>query len=100
MEPDYPIGKGAVLYKTTPDTDDRTELWHVLGVYDEREGNQTYVRLADGTHTEYAWRHIDDVLAMYEPAGWSCRDKPTYILTRKYDREVYPKDFMREELYQ
>lgn len=94
----YPIGKGAVLYREN--TDRQTDLWHVLGVYDERNGSSTYVRLACGTHTEYDWLHIDDVREMFTPAGWSVDTKPTYILTRSVGHKAHPKDFMRQELYQ
>ena len=97
----YPLGSGAVLYATTDEFGTEGELWHVMDVYHaEGGGGGPYVRMWDGTHTVDHWMHIDDVYDMFVPAGWCADKKPTYILTRKYGHEAYPKDLMTPQLYQ
>jgi len=86
------VGRGAVLY----DTRDpharpccaRSEgrcLAHVLGVFEETTTGAVYYKVADGTWTTEEWVHADDLLAIFEPAGWSVTGvKPTYLLTREH----------------
>lgn len=86
------VGRGAVLY----DTRDpharpccaRSEgrcLAHVLGVFEETTTGTVYFKVADGTWTTEEWIHADDLLAIFEPAGWSVTGvKPTYLLTREH----------------
>jgi hypothetical protein len=96
---DYPIGRDAVLYANNGKQTESPKLWHVIDVYEPRSGGSAYVRLTCGTHTEYRWMHIDDVRDLFTPAGWSCKAKPTYIMTRQHGNEAYPKDHMTPELY-
>jgi hypothetical protein len=51
--------------------------------------NEVYFRVQDGTHTTEHWCHQGDLLALYEPAGWSVDTavKPTYALTRRHGVE-------------
>jgi len=89
------VGRGAVLY----DTRDahakpccaRPEgrcLAHVRGVYEETTTGEVYYDVADGTWTTQEWIHSDDLLAIFEPAGWSVTGiKPTYLLTREHGVE-------------
>lgn len=84
------VGRGAVLYDMRPA--DRRPccreggrcLAHVTGVYEETSTGGVYYKIEDGTHTTLEWVHQDDVLALFEPAGWSfpAHKKPTYHLTR------------------
>jgi len=86
------IGRGAVLYDIRdPDRRPCCDqggrcLAHVVGVYQETETDEVCFRVADGTHTTYNWIHQGDLLALYEPAGWSIEPptKPTYVLTRSH----------------
>jgi len=89
------VGRGAVLYDTRR-PEDRTcchkdqgrHLYHVLGVYEETTTGKVYYKVADGTWTVEEWIHGDDLLGMFEPAGWSVTGmKPTYILTRDHGVE-------------
>lgn len=90
-KPTGTIGRGAVLYDTRPasrrpccDRGGRC-LWHVTGVYEETTTGEVIYRVWDGTHTVDEWIHQDDLLALFEPAGWSVIGmKPTYILTRDH----------------
>jgi len=91
------IGRGAVLY----DTRDAKRrpccsvggrcLAHVRGVYEETTTGERYYDVECGTHTTQEWVHEGDLLALYEPAGWSVRtvEKPTYILTREHGVRDY-----------
>jgi hypothetical protein len=84
------IGLGAVLYDARPP--ERRDccrkggrcLHHVTGVYRETTTGETLVEVQDGTHTTRSRFHKDDVVSMFELAGWSIDPtvKPTYILTR------------------
>jgi len=94
---EYPIGRGAVLYAAHGGRG--PELWEVIGVYDARDGTDTWVRLTNGTHTEERWLTITDVRELFAPAGWQADTKPTYTLTRLFDHRAYPKDAMHPELY-
>jgi len=96
----WPIGAGAVLYRTETWHDDEPEMWWVIDVYDARSGSNTYVRLTCGTATYYEWMHIDDVRDLFVPAGWQADLKPTYTLTRQYGHEAYPRDRMAPEVYE
>jgi len=60
-----------------------------MGVYEETSTGNVYYRVSDGTHTTEEWHHQDDLLALFEPAGWSVDTlpKPTYILTRSHGVE-------------
>jgi hypothetical protein len=86
------VGRGAVLYDTRDardrvccGTDKKRHLAHVTGVYEETETGEVYYQVADGTWTTREWIHQDDLLALFEPAGWSVTDmKPTYLLTRMH----------------
>lgn len=90
------VGRGAVLYDTrlprkrpccARDNPGRC-LAHVAGVYEETATGEVYFRVQDGTWTTEEWIHGDDLLALFEPAGWSVVGmKPTYILTRDHDVE-------------
>jgi hypothetical protein len=87
------VGRGAVLYDTRDrrpccDRDDSRCLAHVIGVYEETETGEVYYRVADGTWTTEQWIHGDDLLSLFEPAGWSVTGtKPTYLLTRDHGVE-------------
>lgn len=94
-EPNGRVGPGAVLYDVR-DPDRRPCcreggrcLAHVVGVYEETATSEVYFRVQDGTHTTEHWCHQGDLLALYEPAGWSVptRMKPTYALTRRHGVE-------------
>jgi len=94
-EPNALVGPGAVLYDTR-DPDRRPCcsrggrcLAHVVGVYEETSTDEVYFRVQDGTHTTDHWCHQGDLLALYEPAGWSVDTavKPTYALTRRHGVE-------------
>lgn len=84
------VGRGAVLYDVR-DPDRRPCcrqggrcLAHVTGVYEETTTGEVYFRVEDGTHTTREWVYQDDLLALFEPAGWSVLGyKPTYLLTRE-----------------
>lgn len=89
------VGRGAVLYDVR-DPDRRPCcreggrcLAHVVGVYEETETGEVYFRVQDGSHTTEHWCHQGDLLALYEPAGWSVPTgvKPTYALTRGHGVE-------------
>lgn len=95
----WPVGAGAVLYKNETWHGDEPEMWHVEDVYHPEGSGDPYVHVWDGTHTKDEWLHIEDLQAMYDPAGWSCSLKPTYILTRKMGHRAYPKDCMAPEVY-
>lgn len=86
------IAQGAVLYDVREpnrrpccDRGGRC-LAHVTGVYEETTSGTVYATIEDGTHTTREWHHIDDVLDLFEPAGWTCDigHKPTYLLTRRH----------------
>ena len=89
------VGRGAVLYDNRKPHSQpccaRPEgrcLAHVIGVYEETATCEVYFRVADGTWTTEEWIHGDDLLSIFEPAGWSVTDaKPTYILTREHGVE-------------
>ena len=89
------VGRGAVLYDTREPharpccaRPDGRCLAHVVGVYEETSSGQVYYKVADGTWTTEEWIHGDDLLAIFEPAGWSVTNaKPTYILTREHGVE-------------
>lgn len=89
------IGRGAVLYDTRVPHSRQCctrpggrHLAHVIGVYEETSTGEVYYRVADGTWTTEEWVHGDDLLAIFEPAGWSVTAvKPTYLLTREHDVE-------------
>jgi hypothetical protein len=94
-EPNGRVGRGAVLYDTR-DPNRRPCcrkggrcLAHVVGVYEETSTGEVYFRVQDGTHTTEHWCHQGDLLALYEPAGWSFPTgvKPTYVLTRRHGVE-------------
>jgi hypothetical protein len=88
------VGYGAVLYDTR-DADRRPccaaverprHLYHVTGIREDiRSGAVTFV-VEDGTHTTRETFHADDLLALFEPAGFTLPTgvKPTYILTREH----------------
>ena len=101
IDTDWPVESGAVLYSNRKYDVTDPELWHVIDVYEPRNGIYPYVRIQCGTHTEEYWHNIEDLRSMYTPAGWSVatHKKPTYILTREYDHKAYPKDHMTPELY-
>jgi len=88
-----PIGRGAVLYDQRPahrrpccSRQSGRHLAHVTGVYEETTTGEVYFAVQDGTHTTREWVHQDDLLSLFEPAGWSVRGvKPTYLLTRQHD---------------
>jgi len=92
-EPSGTVGRGAVLYDTR-DARNRSccgedrprHLYHVTGVYEETETGTVRFEVWDGTHTVREWVHQDDLLAIFEPAGWRCPTgwKPTYMLTRDH----------------
>ena len=94
-EPNALVGPGAVLYDTR--NGDRRSccdrggrcLAHVVGVYEETSTDEVCFRVQDGTHTTEHWCHQGDLLALYEPAGWSVDTavKPTYALTRRHGVE-------------
>lgn len=84
------VGRGAVLYDTR-DPERRPCcreggrcLFHVTGVYREVETGELRYEVWDGTHTVREWVHGDDLLAIFDPAGWRwpVGEKPTYWLTR------------------
>lgn len=85
------VGCGAVLYDTRRrehrrccGKERKRHLAHVTGVYEETTTGEVYYQVADGTWTTQEWIHQDDLLALFEPAGWSVTGiKPTYLLTRK-----------------
>ena len=87
------VGAGAVLYDTR--AADRRPccsrggrcLAHVTTVYEDRNGGSPLYEVWCGTHTVREYVLGDDLLALYEPAGWSCttHQKPTYLLTRLHD---------------
>lgn len=87
------VGRGAVLY----DTRDRhhrqccsierdRHLAHITAVYAETTTGEVRFEVWDGTHTVREFVHGDDLLAMFEPAGFTIDTgtKPTYVLTRKH----------------
>jgi transcriptional regulator with XRE-family HTH domain len=85
------VGLGAVLYDTREPhrrpccSDGGRCLAHVTGVYEETTTGEVYYSVEDGTHTTREWVHQDDLLAIYDPAGWSVTGvKPTYLLTRQH----------------
>jgi hypothetical protein len=87
------IGHGAVLYDTRePERrrccieDRRRHLYHVVAVYEEQRSGEVRFSVMDGTHTTREYIHADDLLAAFEPAGFSIPTgvKPTYILTREH----------------
>ena len=86
------VGKGAVLYDTRKPHSrpccSRPQgrcIAHVTGVFEETSTGEVYYHVWDGTHTVDEWIHADDLLAIYEPAGWSVEGvKPTYLLTRQH----------------
>lgn len=88
------VGRGAVLYDTR-DPERRPCcnqggrcLAHVVGVYEETTTGKVYYKVADGTWTTEEWINGDDLLAIFEPAGWSVIGvKPTYLLTREHGVE-------------
>jgi hypothetical protein len=95
-EPSGLVGRGAVLY------DNREPhaqpccarpggrcLAHVTGVYEETSTGTVRFEVWDGTHTTREWIHADDLLSIFEPAGWSVPTgtKPTYLLTREHGVE-------------
>lgn len=88
------VGRGAVLYDTRPASSrpccsqGGRCLAHVIGVYEETETGEVHYRVSDGTWTTEEWVHGDDLLGLFEPAGWSVtHTKPTYILTREHGVE-------------
>ena len=89
------VGRGAVLYDTRDPhakpccvRSDGRCLAHVRGVYEGTTTGEVYYDVADGTWTTQEWVHADDLLAIFEPAGWSVTDvKPTYLLTREHGVE-------------
>lgn len=89
------VGRGAVLYDTREaharPCCARPEgrcLAHVIGVYEETTTGEVYYKVADGTWTTEEWIHADDLLAIFEPAGWCVTGvKPTYLLTREHGVE-------------
>lgn len=85
------VGRGAVLYDTREPhrrpccSKGGRCLAHVLGVYEETTRGDVYYRVADGTWTTWEWVARDDLLTLFEPAGWSVTGiKPTYLLTREH----------------
>ena len=92
-EPAGYVGRGAVLYDTR-DAEHRRccakarkrHLAHVTGVYVETETDRVRFEVWDGTHTVREWIHGDDLLAIFEPAGFTIDPgrKPTYVLTREH----------------
>jgi hypothetical protein len=89
------VGRGAVLYDTREPharpccaRPESRCLAHVVGVYEETSTGEVYYKVADGTWTTEEWIHGDDLLAIFEPAGWSVTGvKPTYLLTREHGVE-------------
>lgn len=95
-KPSGMVGQGAILYDTREPRarsccarSDGRHLYHVTNVYEETESGAVRFEVWDGTHTTREWVHGDDLLAMFEPAGWSVSAgvKPTYILTRQHGVE-------------
>ena len=90
------IGRGAVLYDTR-DAAHRTccakdlqrHLYHVTAIYEEIETGKVLIEVQDGTHTVRETIHLDDVLSLFEPAGFRIPvgTKPTYVLTRQHGVE-------------
>ena len=91
-EPSGYVGRGAVLYDTRDAEhrrccrkDRKRHLAHVTAVYAAR-GPTERIRFEvwDGTHTVREYIHGDDLLAIFEPAGFTIDPgrKPTYVLTR------------------
>ena len=84
------VGAGAVLYDTREAnrrpccSEGGRCLAHVTTVYEGRDGRGLLYEVWDGTHTTREYVNGGDLLAMYEPAGWSLPygTKPTYHLTR------------------
>lgn len=97
------IGRGAVLYDIRePErrpccSEGGRCLAHVTGVYEETSTGDVYFQVQDGTHTTVEWVHEGDLLAIFEPAGWSINayKKPTYLLTRYHGVEDH-HDLMQE----
>ena len=94
-EPNALVGPGAVLYdmreperRPCCDRGGRC-IAHVTGVYEETSTDEVYFQVWDGTHTTQEWVHQGDLLALYEPAGFSVSTsvKPTYMLTRRHGVE-------------
>ena len=93
-EPSGYVGTGAVLYDTRDASHRRCcaknrkrHLAHVTTVYEARRPTQTVLfEVWDGTHTVREYVLGDDLLAIFEPAGFSIDPgkKPTYVLTRKH----------------
>jgi DNA adenine methylase len=89
------VGPGAVLYDQRAPSNRRCCgrggrcLAHVRGVYEDTSTDEVYFRVSDGTHTTEQWIHEGDLLALFEPAGWSIDTgvKPTYVLTRRHGVE-------------
>jgi len=97
------IGAGTVLYDTR-DRQHRTccakvgrkrHLHHVTAVYEDVDTGSVLFEVWDGTHTVRERFNADDLLAVFEPAGWTCPvgRKPTYILTREHGVDD-PHDLM------
>lgn len=86
------VGRGAVLYDTRePHARPCCNrvggrcLAHVIGVYEETTTGDVYYKVADGTWTTHEWINGDNLLELFEPAGWRVTDiKPTYLLTREH----------------
>jgi len=95
------VGLGAVLYdlreahwRPCCSRQSGRHLAHVTGVFEETTTGEVYFAVQDGTHTTREWVHQDDLLSLFEPAGWSVRGvKPTYLLTRQHDVDD-PHDLM------
>jgi hypothetical protein len=90
------VGRGAVLYdlrnrdrRSCCRSDYKRHLYHVTGVYEETTSGDVLFTVWDGTHTTRERIHADDLLAAFEPAGFSIPPgfKPTYVLTRSHGVE-------------
>ena len=95
------VGRGAVLYDIR-DPERRPCcsrggrcLAHVTAVYQDTYSGSYLYEIEDGTHTTHQYVHGADLWYMFEPAGWSTTQKPTYILTRCHGVEDH-HDKMQE----
>jgi len=97
---EWTVAADAVLYRIDENVRNHPEMWHVDDVYYPEHGTRPRVHIWDGTHTVDEWWNVEDLWACFEPAGWSAKGKPTYILTRTIGHEAYPRDMMAPEVYE
>jgi len=95
----WPVTANAVLYRVDRNVRNHPEMWHVDDVYHPENGVNPRIHIWDGTHTVDEWWNLEDLRDLFEPAGWSATQKPTYILTRDIGHEAYPRDLMSDEVY-